>query len=261
MREYLTSVAEKRESILTSEDVVVSSVGRELYEKFFRGYTRKQWGLDPSELDAQVTARVPVRYNRDDRYFTDTFQAMPARGFTRMFENMLDHENIQILLGADYREVVEEVNFGSLIYTGPVDEYFEYRHGPLPYRCLEFKHETHQKPVFQSAPVVNYPNENPYTRITEFKYLTGQEHPLTSIVYEFPRAEGDPYYPIPRPDNAALYKKYAALAAETPDVHFVGRLATYRYYNMDQVIGQALTTFKKISGTTGTKQTKALALA
>jgi UDP-galactopyranose mutase len=261
MKEYLASVAEPREKILTSEDVVVGSVGRELYEKFFRGYTRKQWGLDPSELDAQVTARVPVRYNRDDRYFTDTFQAMPARGFTRMFENMLDHENIQILLGADYREIVQEVNFESLIYTGPVDEYFEYRHGPLPYRCLEFKHETHQKTVFQPAPVVNYPNENPYTRITEFKYLTGQEHPLTSIVYEFPRAEGDPYYPIPRPDNAALYKKYAALAAETPDVHFVGRLATYRYYNMDQVVGQALTTFKKISGSTGTKQTKALALA
>src|SRR5215212_8353012 len=258
MKEYLASVAEKREKITTSEDVVLSSVGRELYEKFFRGYTRKQWGLDPADLDAQVTARVPVRYNRDDRYFTDTFQAMPARGFTRMFENMLDHENIQILLGADYREVVEEVNFGSLIYTGPVDEYFEYRYGPLPYRCLEFKHETHQKAVFQSAPVVNYPNENPYTRITEFKYLTGQEHPLTSIVYEFPRAEGDPYYPIPRPDNAALYKKYQALAAETHDVHFVGRLATYRYYNMDQVVGQALTTFKKISGS---KQTKALALA
>ncbi len=258
MREFLAGVAEKRDPIMTSEDVVVGSVGRELYEKFFRGYTRKQWGLDPSELDAQVTARVPVRYNRDDGYFTDVFQAMPARGYTRMFENLLDHENIRIMLNADYRDVVEEVSFRELIFTGPVDEYFDYRYGPLPYRCLEFRHETHHKPVFQSAPVVNYPNEYAYTRITEFKYLTGQEHPLTSIVYEFPRAEGDPYYPIPRPDNAALYKKYQALADETPDVHFVGRLATYRYYNMDQVVGQALTLFSKISGQ---KRTKAMVMA
>ncbi len=248
MKEYLASVAEKCEAVKTSEDVVVSSVGRELYEKFFRGYTRKQWGLDPSELDSQVTARVPVRFNRDDRYFTDSYQAMPAYGFTHMFENMLDHENIRILLNADYRDVIDEVDFEQLIFTGPIDEYFDYQYGPLPYRSLEFKHETHHKSVFQSAPVINYPNEYAYTRITEFKYLTGQEHPLTSIVYEFPRAEGDPYYPIPRPDNAALYKKYQALADANPEVHFVGRLATYRYYNMDQVVGQALTLFSKISG-------------
>jgi UDP-galactopyranose mutase len=201
-------------------------------------------------LDAQVTARVPVRFNRDDRYFTDVYQAMPARGYTHMFGNMLDHPNIKIMLNADYREVREEVAFDQLIFTGPIDEYFEYRYGSLPYRCLEFKHETHHRPVFQSAPVINYPNEYAYTRVTEFKYLTGQEHPLTSIVYEFPRAEGDPYYPIPRPDNAALYKRYHALAQETPDVHFVGRLGTYRYYNMDQVIGQALTLFSRLSHST-----------
>ncbi len=256
MRDFLATVAEKRDAITTSEDVVVGTVGRELYEKFFRGYTRKQWGLDPSELDAQVTARVPVRFNRDDRYFTDTYQAMPAHGYTRMFENMLDHENIQIMLQADYHDVVDQVNFSNLIFTGPIDEYFDYRYGKLPYRCLEFKHETHHKAVFQSAPVINYPNEYAYTRVTEFKYLTGQEHPMTSVVYEFPKAEGDPYYPIPRPDNAALYKKYHALAAETPDVHFVGRLGTYRYYNMDQVVAQALTLFGKLSG-----QTRAAALA
>lgn len=250
MREYLAQVAEKRDPVVTSEDVVVGTVGRELYDKFFRNYTRKQWGLDPSELDAQVTARVPVRFNRDDRYFTDTFQAMPEHGYTRMFENILDHDNIQIMLQADYREVAEQVNYSNLIFTGPIDEYFDYRFGKLPYRCLEFKHETHHKPVFQSAPVVNYPNEYAYTRVTEFKYLTGQEHPLTSVVYEYPKAEGDPYYPIPRPDNAALYKKYNALAAETPDVHFAGRLGTYRYYNMDQVVAQALTLFGKLSGQT-----------
>lgn len=256
MKAYLASVAEKRERNITSEDVVVSGMGRELYEKFFRNYTRKQWGLDPSELDAQVTARVPVRFNRDDRYFTDTYQAMPARGFTHMFGNMLDHPNIKIMLNADYREVCEEVTFDQLIFTGPIDEYFDYRFGPLPYRCLEFKHETHHRPVFQPAPVVNYPNEYAYTRVTEFKYLTGQEHPLTSIVYEFPRAEGDPYYPIPRPANAALYKQYQALAQETPDVHFVGRLGTYRYYNMDQVVGQALTLFTRL---THSSRTEALA--
>jgi UDP-galactopyranose mutase len=248
MKEFIASVAEKRETLATSEDVVLNGMGRELYEKFFRGYTRKQWGLDPSELDAQVTARVPVRFNRDDRYFTDKFQAMPARGFTHMFGNMLDHPNIKILLNCDYRDIQNEVSYEKLIFTGPIDQYFEYRYGELPYRCLEFKHETHHQRVFQAAPVVNYPNEYAYTRITEFKYLTGQDHPLTSIVYEFPKAEGDPYYPIPRPDNAALYKKYQALAAETPDVHFVGRLATYRYYNMDQVVGQALTLYSHLSG-------------
>jgi UDP-galactopyranose mutase len=161
---------------------------------------------------------------------------------------MLDHPNIKVMLNADYHEVEKEVSYDQLIFTGPVDEFFDYRYGPLPYRCLEFKHETHHRAVFQPAPVVNYPNEYAYTRVTEFKYLTGQEHPLTSVVYEFPRAEGDPYYPIPRPDNAALYKKYQALAQETPDVHFVGRLATYRYYNMDQVVGQALTLFNKLTG-------------
>lgn len=247
MKAFLANVAENRRPVANSEDVVVNGVGRELYEKFFRGYTRKQWGLDPSELDAQVTARVPVRFNRDDRYFTDTYQAMPARGFTHLFGNMLAHPNIKIMLNTDYHEVRDEVRFDQLIFTGPVDEYFNFEFGKLPYRCLEFKHETHHRSVFQEAPVVNYPNEYAYTRCTEFKYLTGQEHPLTSVVYEFPGAEGDPYYPIPRPDNAALYKKYQALAEATPDVHFVGRLATYRYYNMDQVVGQALTLFKKLS--------------
>jgi UDP-galactopyranose mutase len=248
MKQFLAKVAEPGEHTRTSEDVVVKGVGRELYEKFFRGYTRKQWGLDPSELDAQVTARVPLRFNRDDRYFTDTYQAMPARGFTHLFENMLDHPNIKVMLNTDYREIRHEIEYGELIFTGPVDEFFDYRFGKLPYRSLEFKHETHLRPVFQPAPVVNYPNEYAYTRCTEFKYLTGQEHPLTSVVYEFPRAEGDPYYPIPRPDNAALYKRYHELAEATPGVHFVGRLATYRYYNMDQVVAQALTLFGKIAG-------------
>ncbi|MGI8786474.1 MAG: UDP-galactopyranose mutase [Pyrinomonadaceae bacterium] len=230
VEEFFEKLAEKREHIKTSEDVVVSKIGRELYEKFFRNYTRKQWGLDPSQLDASITARVPTRTNRDDRYFTDSYQAMPKHGYTKMFERMLDSPNIKIMLNCDYREIQNQIDFKEMIYTGPVDAFFNYRYGKLPYRSLEFKHETHNTEVFQSAPVVNYPNEQAFTRITEFKYLTGQEHRKTSIVYEFPRAEGDPYYPIPRKENADFYAKYKTLADARPDVHFVGRLATYKYY-------------------------------
>ncbi len=240
---------ERREKIghpRTSEDAVVGKIGRELYELFFKNYTRKQWGLDPSELDASVAARVPARTNHDDRYFTDEFQAMPLHGYTRLFENMLDHENIFVCLNADYRDVIDEIQFREMIYTGPIDAYFDYRYGKLPYRSLEFKFETHDTPVFQPGAVVNYPNEHAYTRITEFKYLTGQSHPKTSVVYEFPCEGGDPYYPVPRPENAELYRKYKALADSLAGVRFVGRLATYKYYNMDQVVGQALAVFDQI---------------
>jgi UDP-galactopyranose mutase len=248
--DFFKKVAEPIKHIRTSEDVVVSQVGRELYEKFFRNYTRKQWGLDPSELDSSVTSRIPTRTNRDDRYFTDTYQAMPLYGFTRMFENMLDHPNIKVLLNCDYREIEKDIPFREMIYTGPVDAFFGYCYDKLPYRSLEFKHETHNVATFQPAPVINYPNEHLYTRVTEFKYLTGQEHAKTSIVYEFPRSEGDAYYPIPRRENAALYAKYKALADRTPGTHFVGRLATYKYYNMDQIVGQALTTYAKMMSST-----------
>ncbi len=247
MEEFLASVAEPRERILTSEDVVVSKVGKDLYKKFFRGYTRKQWGLDPSELDAAVTARIPTRTNRDDRYFTDTYQTMPLHGYTRMFEKMLAHPNIKVMLNTDYREIEPFIPYREMIYTGPVDAFFDYRYGKLPYRSLEFKFETHDTPVYQQTGTINYPNDEAYTRITEFKYLTGQEHPKTSIVYEYPRAEGDPYYPVPRPENNERYKQYQALAEQTPNVHFVGRLATYKYYNMDQVVAQALTLYNRLS--------------
>ena len=248
LEEFFQSVAEPVGQIRTSEDVIVSKVGRELYEKFFRNYTRKQWGLDPSELDAAVTARVPVRTNRDDRYFNDTYQVMPLHGYTRMFERMLTHPNIKILLKADYREVEGTIPHAEVIFTGPVDEFFDYRFGKLPYRSLDFKFETRNVPVAQQGPVINYPNENAYTRVTEFKYLTGQEHSKTTLVYEYAKAKGDPYYPIPRPENAALYRKYQELADSTPGTHFLGRLGTYKYYNMDQVVAQALTLYAKIAG-------------
>ena len=246
LEKFFESVAEKKEKVRTSEDVVVSKVGRELYNKFFRGYTRKQWGMDPSELDASVTARVPTRTNRDDRYFTDTFQAMPLHGYTRMFEKMLDHPNIKIMLNTDYREVVELVPWRHMVYTGPIDAFFNYKYGKLPYRSLEFKHVNLKQERFQPVGTVNYPNDFAYTRISEFKHITGQEHPTTSVVYEFPRAEGDPYYPVPKPENAELYRKYEAEAEQMSNVTFVGRLATYKYYNMDQVVGQALATFKRL---------------
>ena len=244
---FLATRAEPRSEIRSSEDVVISQVGRELYELFFRGYTRKQWGLDPSELDRAVTQRVPTRTSTDDRYFTDTFQAMPADGYTAMFQSMLDHPNITVEHGVEYRDVVKNLSVDHTIFTGPIDEFFDHRFGALPYRSLTFQHETHQRRRFQPVAVVNYPDETvPYTRITEYKHLTGQVSPHTSITYEIPSAEGDPYYPIPRPENQALFKRYEALASERTDVSFVGRLATYRYYNMDQVVGQALATYRRM---------------
>jgi UDP-galactopyranose mutase len=246
--EFYKSMAEPRSRLKTSEDVIVQQVGRELYEKFFKNYTKKQWGLDPSELDASVTARVPVRTNRDDRYFTDTYQAMPRHGYTRMFERMLAHPNIKVLLNTNYREIEGCILYDEVICTSPIDEYFDYRFGALPYRSLKFQFETLDTPQVQPVAVVNYPNDHLYTRVTEFKHLTGQSHPKTTRVYEYPQAEGDPYYPIPRPENAALYRKYQELGEATPGVHFVGRLGTYKYYNMDQVVAQALTMFAKIAG-------------
>jgi UDP-galactopyranose mutase len=248
---YFRRVAVPITQCKTSEDAVVSKVGRDLYEKFFKNYTIKQWGLDPSELDASVAARVPARLNHDDRYFTDEFQAMPLNGYTRMFERMLAHPNITVVTGADYKDLQAEYRCGQLIYTGPVDAYFDYRFGALPYRSIDFEFKTYDTEVHQAAAVVNYPNDQAYTRCTEFKYLTGQKHAKTSVVYEYPTDNGEPYYPVPRPENAALYRRYKALADATTGVEFVGRLATYRYYNMDQVVAQALTTFESIQAREG----------
>lgn len=247
LQEWFAARAETVDEVRTSEDVVVSAVGRELYEKFFRGYTRKQWGLDPSELDRSVTARVPTRTNRDDRYFTDEFQFMPKHGYTRMFEKMVSHPNIHVMTQTEFRDVRNAIPHRRVIYTGPIDEYFDFRFGKLPYRSLRFEHVTLNQSWHQPVGVVNYPQTQDYTRVTEYKHLTGQEHPRTSLTYEYPSAEGDPYYPVPKPENQQLFKRYERIALETPDVWFVGRLATYRYYNMDQIVGQALATFRRIN--------------
>ena len=246
MEGWLESIAEKRTEIKTSEDVVVNKGGVDLYRKFFRGYTRKQWGLDPSELDASVTARVPTRTNRDGRYFTDTYQAMPLHGYTRMFESMLAHPNIKVMLNTDYREIEALVPWKRMVYSGPIDAFFGYRHGRLPYRSLDFRHVNVAEEQFQPVGTVNFPNDYDYTRVSEFKHLTGQRHPTTSLVYEYPCAVGDPYYPIPRAENAELYRRYEDDAQALDHVTFVGRLATYKYYNMDQVVGQSLAAFKRL---------------
>jgi UDP-galactopyranose mutase len=249
IQEFYDSVRQPCAHPTTSEEVVLNAVGQDLYEKFFRGYTRKQWGLDPSELSASVAARIPTRTNHDDRYFTDRFQAMPMEGYTRMFERMLDHPLIDIELEVDYlayRSASMATHSPKLkalhtVFTGPIDAYFDHCFGPLPYRSIRFEHQ-HLPGVsnFQVVGTVNFPNDFDYTRTTEFKHLTGQIHSGTSIVREFPTDHGDPYYPVPRPENEARFKRYAALAEQEVDVTFVGRLAQYRYYNMDQCVGAAL---------------------
>ncbi|MBB2487670.1 UDP-galactopyranose mutase [Mitsuaria sp. WAJ17] len=242
--------AEAVPSVRTSEDVVVARVGRELYNKFFRGYTRKQWNLDPSELDASVTARVPVRCNRDGRYFTDTYQAMPLHGYAPLFDRLLGHPNIRLMLNTDYRDIVHCVPWGHMIYTGPIDSFFEQCFGALPYRSLRFEHQTLPLPGgrehLQPCATINHPNDYAYTRVTEFKHLTGQLHPATAVVYEYPQAQGDPYYPVPRAENTALYRRYEAEAVQLKDVTFIGRLASYKYYNMDQVVAQSLSQYRHL---------------
>lgn len=239
--QFFEEVRQPLDAIRTSEDLVLNSVGHDLCEKFFRNYTRKQWGLDLSELSAGVAGRIPVRTNQDDRYFTDEYQFMPKHGYSALFQRLLDHKNISVELGADFFKERSKIKAGLTVYTGPLDSYFGSCLGPLPYRSLRFEHQ-HLSGAAQFQPVgqVNYPNDFDYTRITEFKHLTGQSHTGTSIMREYPQAQGDPYYPIPRPANEALAAQYRDLAAGEKDVIFVGRLAQYRYLNMDQAVGAAL---------------------
>lgn len=231
-----------------AEETVLATVGRDLYEKFFLNYTRKQWGLAPRDLSASVTARIPVRTNFDNRYFTDRFQGMPIDGYTALFKNLLDHPKIQLELDCDFTEITNTHKFKHIVFTGPIDSYFKYCYGRLPYRSLHFEH-IHFPDIeyLQPAGTINYPNDHDYTRITEFKHLTGQIHSGTSIVREYPNTTGDPYYPVPTPANDILYKQYALLAANEANVSFVGRLAQYRYFNMDQVVGAAITHARRIA--------------
>lgn len=245
---FLAEKAEPIKDPKNARDVFVAAVGEDLYHKFFQGYTKKQWGVDPSELDASVAARVPTRCSRDDRYFTDKFQGVPSAGYTKMVAEMLDHPNIKLMLNTDYSEVAEWISHRHLVYSGRIDELFGNRYGPLPYRSLRFVFKTLDVPQAQSVGTVNYPNEHRHTRVTEFKHLTGQEHPKTTVAFEYPMAQGEPYYPVPRWENQQLYAEYLELAERRADLSMIGRLGTYRYYNMDQVVAQALDTAEVLLG-------------
>ena len=239
-----------------SEEVIVSQVGYQLYEKFFKNYTRKQWRRDPSELAPSVCGRIPIRTNRDDRYLNEKFQALPKDGYTPLIAGILDHPKIEVQLGADFREVAQIVNYQRLIYTGPIDEYFGWRFGPLPYRSLRFEPETLQQAFYQPAVQVNYPNDFEFTRIVEAKHITGQQIPVTTIVREYPADFGrgkEPFYPLPTEEARTLYRRYQQLAHRETGVSFVGRLANYRYFNMDQVIAMALAEFQQLTGTRSVK--------
>lgn len=247
VRAYLESVRVPIDEIKNARDVVVSQVGEYLYEKLFKNYTYKQWGIYPEGLKPEVTKRIPVRYNDDDRYFSDRYQGLPEDGYTELFKRLLNHENIEVLLNTDYKAVIGDIRFDKLIYTGPIDYFFDYKHGKLPYRSLLFDFETLNMEYFQEVAVVNYPNDFEFTRITEFKHMTLQKHPKTTIVREYPFSEGEPYYPIPSDDALDIYRKYHKEASRLRSVYFIGRLAEYRYYNMDQAVKRALDLFQQIA--------------
>lgn len=243
---FYQSLSEKIDPITNSEEVILSQIGQELYQKFFKNYTKKQWDLWPQELDPSVCWRIPIRNNRDNRYFTDKYQVMPKNGYTKMFEKIINHPNIKVMLQTDYKEIGDVIPHEKLIYTGPIDTYFNYKFGKLPYRSLNFSFETFDREYCQNTAIVNYPNEYDFTRISEYKHMTGQIHPKTTIAYEYPSAIGEPYYPIPRSKNSELYSRYKAEAEKLKKVWFLGRLGTYQYLNMDQVVAQSLDFFKSV---------------
>ncbi len=241
--EFYESVREKRYPIKNSEDIIVNQVGKDLYEKFFKHYTQKQWNLDPLQLSPAVCGRIPVRTNDDDRYFTDKYQFMPKDGYSKMFKRMLNHKNIEVILNTDYKKIINDIKFDRMIYTGPIDYFFDYEFGKLPYRSLKFKWENYDTPIYQEAASINFVNSEKYTRITELKYLTNQKCATTTIVKEYPQMKGDPFYPILNNENNLLFEKYNEEAGKLENILFLGRLAEYKYYNMDQVVGRVLNKF------------------
>ncbi len=246
MAGYLDSIKVKIDTITNSRDVVISKVGTDLYEKFFKNYTLKQWGIPAEELQPAVCERIPIRLNSDDRYFSDRYQQMPLHGYTALFQKMLAHNNIHLLLNTDYSDISRDIEYKGLIYTGTVDEYYNYSHGRLGYRSLDFDFKNIATTSFQEVAVVNYPNSHDYTRITEYKKLTGQQSDSTTVSYEYPCNEGDPYYPMPTPENAKLYKQYYEETKASKNVIFAGRLGAYRYMNIDAACFEGLRTADKL---------------
>jgi UDP-galactopyranose mutase len=244
VEDFLKKQAVDIDEIKTSKDVALSKVGEDIYKKIFETYTKKQWGIDPAELDTSVISRIPIRLNRDTRYFNDRYQGLPKYGYTKMCENMIQNKNIKVLLNTDYKEIIDDLEYDKLIYTGPIDYFYNYKHGNMKYRSINFVFETYDKDEFQTAPVVNYPNDYDFTRITEFKKMTGQDHKKTTIVKEFPFSGGEPYYPYPTKDCKEQFELYKKEMDLEDKVIFVGRLAEYRYYNMDAVVRRALHIFQ-----------------
>lgn len=251
--EFLKSKRENIENPKNAEEQILALTGKEIYEAFFKNYTIKQWGIHPKNLDASVTARIPIRTNDDDRYLNDKFQAMPKDGYTKLFENLL--KGIDVMLNVDYKVAIKNISYDKLIYTGPIDEFFDYKYGKLPYRSLKFEFENHNKEFYQDWSQINYPNDYDFTRIVEIKHATGQKIPTTTIVKEYPQSEGDPYYPIPAKENHEIYRKYEAESNNLENVYFIGRLAQYKYLNMDQVVKETLDLFDKLKSGNYDKRT------
>ena len=244
VEEFLQSVRQKRFPIQNSEDIIINQIGLELYEKFFKFYTQKQWNLDPSELSPSVCGRIPVRTNSDDRYFTDKYQFMPKDGYTKMFERMLNHQNIEILLNTDYKDIIKDIEYKRMIYTGPIDYFFDYKFGKLPYRSIRFEWENYKMQKYQEVAVINHvEKDTKFTRVTEYKYLSNQFELSTTISKEFAQVEGEPYYPIPTLINNKLLKKYRNESKKFNKLIICGRLGEYQYYNMDQVVVNSLRIF------------------
>jgi UDP-galactopyranose mutase len=245
--DFYNKVKEKRYPISNSEDIIVNQVGTDLFEKFFKHYTKKQWNLEPHKLSAFVCGRIPVRTNDDCRYFTDTYQFMPKDGYTKMFKKMLAHKNIEIALNTDYKKIINDIKFGKLIYTGPIDYFFEYEFGKLPYRSIRFEYRNFNMEYYQETAQINYVNHSEkYTRVVEHKYLSGQKARDTTVSFEYPQNEGEPFYPVPTEENRQTYLQYLNRAKELQNVLFLGRLAEYQYYNMDQVVANTLKSFEGI---------------
>lgn len=242
MKTHLERIREKIPDIKNSRDVVVSKLGVELYDAFVKDYTKKQWDCYPEDLSPEVLQRLPIRYDDNDQYFNDPHQGIPVEGYTKMFERMIDSPNITVLLDTDYRDVLAELEYGMLVCTAPIDAYFDYKFDRLPYRALEFHFETHDREYFQENSVVNYPGlDVPYTRITEFKYFLDQEIlGKTTILKEVATWEGEPSYPVPKPETKKIVAKYQELAAAEKGVHFLGRLGRYKYLDMDAACAEAL---------------------
>ncbi len=265
MVEWLAKVKVPIDNPKNSEEVIISQVGWDLYNKFFKNYTIKQWAKHPKDLDASVCGRIPIRTNRNNDYLNEQFQALPKYGYTKMCQNMLDAcaENCDVALNIDYRDVINSVEYKHLVYTGPIDLFYKYKYGPLPYRSLRFEHQSFTESqlkraigrsgpngFWQPAVQVNYPNDNKFTRIVETKHITGQICKNTTIVKEYPADYSEtkePFYPIPSPDTRELAVLYKTLAQNEKSTSFIGRLASYQYYNMDQVVGMALAEFDRVA--------------